>query len=288
MQQKLKGRSARWITVLLLIGLKGTILVGLAVFFLMRPPDVDKLPLVTITYQAASRKFDPERRQDVWLDARREGGIGIFVGDNEVLTCACAAGWRPYPPNRMAPSLSDYLLDPAEEETELPTRWSVRWKFREHPASPILVMPKGYSVVVLRVEGLSVRHFVPIASVRPRVGAMVWVVGNRNSADAVSKLVVQVSEQRHQRTFFRQDARTELTLWLTILGAPSQTQAPTQSSQQPSSNLPFFLEGAPVFNMRKELCGVLHGIPWSNGQSFCWVMEPLSEVKDAIEAALQR
>jgi hypothetical protein len=288
MQRKLKGRSGRWIKALLLIGLGGTILAGLAVFFLMRPPNVDALPLVTITYQAASRKFDPERRQDAWLSAQREGGIGVFVGDNEVLTCACAAGWRPYPPNRMAPSLSDYLLDPAEEETELPTRWWVRWKSREHPAFPILVMPKGYSVVVLRVEGLSVRHFVPIASVRPRAGAMVWVVGNRNSADAVSKLVVQVSEQRHRRTFFRQDTRTESTLWLTMLGTPSQTQPPTQSSQQPSSNSPCFLEGAPVLNMQKELCGVLHGIPWSNGQSSCWIMEPLSEVKDAIEAALQR
>jgi hypothetical protein len=288
MQRRPKGGSARWIKTLLLIGLGGTILAGLAVFFLMQPPDVNALPLVTITYQAASRKFDPERRQDVWLDAQREGGIGIFVGDNEVLTCACAAGWRPYPPNRMAPSLSDYLLDPAEEETELPTRWWVRWKQQQHEAYPILVMPKGYSVVVLRVEGLSVRHFVPIASVRPKASAMVWVVGNRNSAGAVSKLVVQVSEQRHQRTFFRQDTRTELTLWLTILEAPSQTQAPTQPSQQPSSHLPFFLEGAPVFNMRKELCGVLHSIPWSNGQSFCWIMEPLSEVKDDIEAALQR
>jgi hypothetical protein len=149
-------------------------------------------------------------------------------------------------------------------------------------------MPKGYSVVVLRVEGLSVSRFSPIASVRPRAGAMVWVVGNRNSADAVSKLVVQVSEQQHRRTFFRQDTKTELTLWLTVLGAPLQTQAPTQSSQQPSSHLPSFLEGAPVLNERKELCGVLHSIPWSNGQSFCWVMEPLSEVKEAIEAALQR
>jgi hypothetical protein len=288
MQRKLKRSSARWIKALLSIGLGGTILAGLTVFYLMRPPDVDKLPLVTIIYQATSRKFDQERCQDVWLDARREGGIGIFVGDNEVLTCACAAGWQPHPPNRMAPSLSDYLFDPAEEETELPTRWWVRWKSREYPASPILIMPKGYSVVVLRVEGLSISRFWPIASVRPKVGAMVWVVGNRNSPDAVSKLVVQISEQRHQRTFFRQDTRTELTLWLTILGAPLQTQAPAQSSQQPSSNLPFFLEGAPVFNMRKELCGVLHGIPWSNGQSFCWIMEPMSEVKDAIEAALQR
>jgi hypothetical protein len=288
MQRELKGKLVRWIKALLLIGLGGIVLAGLAVFFPMRPPNVDALPLVTITYQATSRKFDPERRQGVWLDARREGGIGIFVGDNEVLTCACAAGWRPYPPHRMAPSLSDYLLDPAEEETESPTRWWVRWKFREYPASPILVIPKGYGVVVLRVEGLSIRHFVPIASVRPRASAMVWVVGNRNSADAVSKLVVQVSEQRHQRTFFRQDTRTELTLWLTILGAPSHTQAPTQPSQQPSSHLPCFPEGAPVFNMRKELCGVLHGIPWSNGQSLCWIMEPLSEVKEAIEAALQR
>jgi hypothetical protein len=117
---------------------------------------------------------------------------------------------------------------------------------------------------------------------------MVWVVSKTNSADAVSKLVVQASEQRHLRTFFRQDTRTELTLWLTILGAPSQIQAPTQSSRQPPSHLPVFPEGAPVFSMRKELCGVLHSIPWRNGQSFCWVMEPLSEVKEAIEAALQR
>jgi hypothetical protein len=255
----------------------------------MRPPNVDALPLVTITYQTASRKFDPERGQDVWLDAqRREGGIGIFVGENAVLTCACAAGWRPYPPHRMAPSLSDYLLDPAEQAIELPTHWWVRWKFQEHPASPILVMPKGYSVVVLRVEGLSVRHYVPIASTRPRAGATVWVVGNRHSADAASKLVVQISEQRHQRTFFRQNSKTELMLWLTILERPLQTQARTGSSQQQSSNSPYFLEGAPVFNERKELCGVLHGIPWRDGQSFCWIMEPLSEVKDAIEAVLQR
>jgi hypothetical protein len=288
MQRQLKGGSARWIDVLLLIGLGGTVLAGLAVFSLMRPPDVDALPLVTITYQTAGWKFDPERRHDVWLEVRREGGIGVFVGENEVLTCACAAGWRPYPPNRMAPSLSDYLLDPAEQSTELPTHWWVRWKSQEHPASPILVMPKGYSVVVLRVEGLSVRHYVPIASTRPRAGAMVWVIGNRHSADAVSKLVVQVSKQRHLRTFFRQDSKTELTLRLTILEAPLQTQARTRSSQQQPSNSPFFLEGAPVFNERKELCGVLHGIPWRDGQSFCWIMEPLSEVKDAIEAALRR
>jgi hypothetical protein len=81
----------------------------------------------------------------------------------------------------------------------------------------------------------------------------------------------------------------ELTLWLTTLAFPPQTQSSAQPSKQQPSDAPFFLEGAPVLNARKELCGVLHGTSrWNDGQGYYWVIEPLSAVKDDIEAALRR
>jgi hypothetical protein len=238
-------------------------------------------------YKAVTRQWDPELRRFIQQFGEPEfSGIGVFIGDNEVLTCACAAGWPPI--GRIGPSLSDYLLDPTDE-APLPTGWWVQWRVWQRRAYPILVMPKGYSVVVLRVEGLTVNRFLKIASARPQTGASVWVVGDRDPQNVVRKLVVQTSEQRHKRTFFRQGNRMELTLWLTTLAFPPQTQSSTQLSKPQPSDAPFFLEGAPVLNARKELCGVLHGTSRRNdGQGYYWVMEPLSEVKEVIEAALQR
>lgn len=279
-----KGRSTRWARVVPLIGLGLTVLAGSVVFFVVRSPNADMLRLVAVSYQSVSEEWDENSRRPVrqWSGEIR-GGIGVFIADNEVLTCACAAGWSPIDSGIVSATRNVYSfdLDPYLRNS-LPVRWWIQFGVERRPAYPVLVMPKGYSIVVLRVDRMIVDRFPVIASRRPQNGASVWVVGDRNELYRIRKVFVPVAEMKNWRFFGRQDTVVKWATRVTILAMPW---------IELRSDEPRFLEGAPVLDFRGELCGILHGTSQMDLERLrhrAWVMEPLDEVKESIEAVLKR
>ena len=227
------------------------------------------------------------------------GGIGIVIAPNMVLTSARAAGWKGtgsvwrYVDERKqkyieAPDLNyDFIPKPVQ--------WIVKSSEHELSAYPVLVMPKGYGVAILRVEGLTALRYPRIANTRPSKDSFIRVrevffVPRRHGGvvenEEVHHLQVEQPEVTFVRCFPYSWNRIEIPVKVILASTLRETE----------HFLSDIRSGAPVYNQNGELCGVVlsssvykeppHGSYPEQEQSYVWI-EPLNEVKDVIEASLK-
>jgi len=226
------------------------------------------------------------------------GGIGIVIAPNMVLTSARAAGWKGtgsvwrYVDERKqkyieAPDLNyDFIPKPVQ--------WIVKSSEHELSAYPVLVMPKGYGVAILRVEGLTALRYPRIANTRPSKDSFIRVrevffVPRRHGGvvenEEVHHLQVEQPEVTFVRCFPYSWNRIEIPVKVILASTLRETE----------HFLSDIRSGAPVYNQNGELCGVvhessvykesLHGFYSGQEQLYVWI-EPLNEVEDMIKAVL--
>ncbi|MFA0783298.1 hypothetical protein [Fervidibacter sacchari] len=221
---------------------------------------------------------------------RKYGGVGIVIAENKVLTSARAIGWVSR--DGTWDFIGDKLIkfpDSLHDPDFKPVRWFVEAGSGEFNAYPVLLMPKGYDIAVLHVEGLRAWHYPRIVDDRLKDGDFVRVLrisfvprrnGKvRNEYVDIAKIVN--SEVKYTRRFRYGWNRVEVPVTLVLAEAPCESVflAPSMPS------------GAPVFN-DDGLCGIVpeswvHEEENKRGLVYTWI-EPLNEVKREIETALTR